>query len=72
LCALLAEFLEDQGFKVSLAYEGLAGSAAALKGEHDLILLDVMLPGFNGLRTLEHLRQDKSTRIMMLTAHNTE
>jgi DNA-binding response OmpR family regulator len=69
LCALLAEFLEDQGFKVSLAYEGLA---AALKGEHDLILLDVMLPGFNGLRTLEHLRQDKSTRIMMLTAHNTE
>jgi two-component system response regulator CpxR len=72
LCALVAEFLEDQGFKVCVAYDGPTGWADALKGEHDLILLDVMLPGFNGLHILERLRQATSTPVIMLTAHNTE
>jgi len=72
LCALLAEFLEEQGFKVTVAYDGPAGWAAALKGEHDLILLDVMLPGLNGLHILERLRQAKSIPVIMLTARNME
>jgi len=72
LCALIAEFLEDQDFRVSVAYDGQTGLAAAFKGEHDLILLDVMLPGLNGLHVLERLRQANSIPVIMLTAHNTE
>jgi two-component system response regulator CpxR len=72
LCALIAEFLEDEDFRVSAAYDGPTGLAAAFKGKHDLILLDVMLPGLNGLRILERLREAKSIPVIMLTAHNTE
>ncbi len=72
LCALIAEFLEEQDFRVSVAYDGPTGLAAAFKSEHDLILLDLMLPGLNGLHILERLRQSKSIPVIMLTAHNTE
>ena len=41
LCALIAEFLGDQDFRVSVAYDGQTGLAAAFKGEYDLILLAI-------------------------------
>ena len=72
LCSLIAEFLGGQDFMVSVAHSGPKGLATAFKGEHDLILLDVMLPGLNGLQILERIRQTKSVPVIMLTAHNTE
>ena len=42
----------------------------ALSGSFDLILLDVMLPGLNGMEVLRRLRQEKDTPVIMLTARD--
>ena len=41
------DYLERSGFAVTVVEEGKAGCAEALKGEYDLVLLDVMLPGMD-------------------------
>mgnify|MGYP002236266525 CR=1 FL=1 len=46
------------------------GLDKALSGSFDLILLDVMLPGLNGMEVLRRLRQEKDTPVIMLTARD--
>jgi len=53
LVALLKRFLEGEGFRVDAAYDHGTGLAAALGGDHELIILDVMLPGGSGLELLK-------------------
>lgn len=67
--------LEKDGYKVSSAYTGEDGLQAARQHIPDLILLDLMLPGMDGLEVCRKLREEKETRaiaIVMLTAKQEE
>jgi two-component system, OmpR family, response regulator CpxR len=68
LVNLLKRFLEGEGFQVDAAYDHASGLNAALAGEHELIILDVMLPGGTGFELLKILRQQSSVPVLLLTA----
>ena len=53
----LRQGLREAGFVVDLAQDGLDGLHLALQGEHDLVILDVMLPGMDGWQVLQSLRK---------------
>ncbi|MBF8299015.1 MAG: phoB [Dehalococcoidia bacterium] len=60
--------LEREGFIVHTAADGLKGLASARELRPDLILLDLMLPGMDGLEICRRVRKDSATPILMLTA----
>jgi two-component system alkaline phosphatase synthesis response regulator PhoP len=61
--------LELAGFQVELAHDGRKALERIREGRPDLVVLDLMLPGMNGLEILETLRQDRlQTRVLILTA----
>ncbi|MEC2989357.1 response regulator transcription factor [Bacillus cereus] len=70
----LADFLElelkYEGYKVDIQLDGRKGLSEALEKNYDLILLDLMLPGLNGLEVCRRLRATKNTPIIMLTARD--
>lgn len=68
LCSLLGEFLSREGFTVDFEHDGRRGLERALKGEHALIILDVMMPGIDGFEVLKRLRQQSKAPVIMLTA----
>jgi DNA-binding response OmpR family regulator len=68
LCEMLASYLSDQGFAVRTAGSGTAMDAALAERTPDLILLDIMLPGEDGLSLTRRLRSASSTPIIMLSA----
>jgi DNA-binding response OmpR family regulator len=72
LFELLAGYLEDNDVHVEHAASGTAGLAALRSGAFDAVLLDVMMPGIDGLETLRRIRRDDSIPILMLTARGDE
>jgi len=65
--------LRSAGFKVSVAPTGTEGLEEALAGGHDLVLLDVMLPGLNGFEILARIRErNAELPILMVTAKGEE
>ncbi|KPL66765.1 CpxR [Erythrobacter sp. SG61-1L] len=68
LSALLREYLEGEGFEVEIVSNGTDGAARALSGEHDAVILDVMLPGINGIEVLRMIRRSSEIPVLMLTA----
>jgi len=64
--------LRHQGYDVVVAEDGRAALELARAGQPDLILLDVMLPGLDGLEVCRILRQETSLPILMLTARTDE
>jgi len=60
--------LTEQGYTVEIASNGTDGLHAALTGDHDLVILDVMLPGIDGFAVLTALRNSKQVPVLMLTA----
>lgn len=66
--AYLRQGLSEHGYQVEIAATGADGLHSAVNGDHDLILLDVMLPGFDGYAVLSALRTTKNTPVLMLTA----
>ncbi|MEV4568053.1 two-component system response regulator CseB [Nonomuraea sp. NPDC049421] len=60
--------LERYGYRVSTAADGLSGLEAALAGGHDLLLLDVMLPGLDGISLCRRVRESSQVPILMLSA----
>ncbi|MCM0753884.1 response regulator [Desulfovibrio aminophilus] len=65
---LLREYLQAEGFEVSAHHDGRTALAAAEQAAPDLVVLDIMLPGQNGLDILRDLRQDSRLPVIMLTA----
>ena len=68
LCRLLAERLSTEGFSLESVHDGPRGLSRALSQEHALVILDLMLPGMNGLDLLRALRSQSSMPVLMLTA----
>ncbi len=66
--AYLRQGLAESGYTVELAASGTDGLHAAAHGDHDLVVLDVMLPGIDGFAVLGALRSAKQTPVLMLTA----
>jgi two-component system, OmpR family, copper resistance phosphate regulon response regulator CusR len=63
--------LQDDGYAVDTAYDGLEGEEAGMISGYDVIILDIMLPGKNGLEVCRELRNRHiSTPILMLTARD--
>lgn len=73
LSANLAEFLEQQGHTIDAAVDGRNGYQLACDNKYDVILLDLMLPGMDGLEICLKLREEArdDTPILMLTARDT-
>lgn len=68
---VLRRGLEEENHNVSLAADGLSAIRLAEQNRFDLILLDVMLPGLNGIDVARQLRQNRQeTPILMLTARD--
>ena len=64
--------LEEEYYSVDVAFDGKNGLHIALTGEHDLIILDVMLPHKDGFSILKEIRSEKiSTPVLFLTAKDT-
>ena len=68
LADYLGSGLEGEGWTVDLAADGLEGLQRALDGTHDVVVLDRMLPGLDGLAVLKALRTKRRTPVLMLTA----
>ena len=68
LSGLLKEYFESEGFLVRLAPDGIAALEEARKPGLDLVVLDVMMPGMNGMDVLKELRKDSRLPVIMLTA----
>ena len=69
---LLASYLEQNGFSVTVAPDGPRGLAALAAGAFDAILLDVMMPGMDGIEVVRRVRAKSSIPILMLTARGEE
>ncbi|SEP29953.1 response regulator transcription factor [Amycolatopsis saalfeldensis] len=65
---VVRRYLEVAGFTVDVAGDGAAGLALFARREPDLVVLDVMMPGINGLEVCRRLRQVSQVPIVMLTA----
>lgn len=65
-------YLVAEGYTVHLAQDGPAGLAAFRRHKPDLIILDVMLPGLNGLDVLQQIRRESEVYVLMLTAKSEE
>ena len=65
-------YLEREGYLVSVAYDGPEGLASAARVDPDLIILDVMLPGMNGMTVLQRLRETSEVYVLMLTAQTSD
>ena len=68
LAAYLHKGLTEEGFVVDVAHNGVDGLHLAMECDYDLLVLDAMLPGIDGLGVLAALRQNKQTPVLMLTA----
>ena len=72
LCALVREYLQGHGYRMSAVHDGAAGLRSALDGQHQLVLLDVMLPVLDGFEVLRQLRHRSDVPVIMLTARAEE
>ena len=73
IARLVELHLHDLGYDVHVAHDGLSGLKQALSKPYDLIILDLMLPGIEGLEVCRNLRTKPNyTPILMLTAKSTE
>ena len=68
LCRLLADYLEPLGYEVEAVHDGRLGLARAQEEPRAALILDVMLPGMNGLELLRELRKTSQTPVLILTA----
>lgn len=69
---LVTAYLKPEGFEVYTALDGPSGLKAARAFKPDLIVLDVMLPGIDGIELLTRLRRESSVYIILLTAKTEE
>jgi two-component system OmpR family response regulator len=73
LAEMVRRGLAAEGYAVQVTHDGISGLAAAGSGRHDVVVLDIMLPGLSGYRVLERMRANGNwTPVLMLTAKDGE
>ncbi|MGY2491960.1 response regulator transcription factor [Cupriavidus sp. CP313] len=68
LCKMLTAYLSSEGFFTTTVGDGGAGVTAALSGNYDAVILDIMLPTLSGIDALREIRRRSDVPIIMLTA----
>jgi len=73
IAEVVARYLERAGYETRIAADGVAAIDAAISARPDLVVLDLMLPGIDGLEVMRRLReQDRGTPVILLTAKGEE
>lgn len=72
LCRLIHDYLEPMGYDVVSAHSGNAGLELALREPFSALILDVMLPGIDGIEVLRRLRAESNVPVLMLTGRGEE
>ncbi len=68
ICELIRLYMEKEGFEVLTTYNGIKGISAFKESTPNIIILDIMLPGADGLQVCREIRKVSSIPIIMLTA----
>jgi DNA-binding response OmpR family regulator len=73
VASFIRKGLEENGMMVALAYDGITGLNMALSDTYDVIILDIVMPGMNGMEVCKKLREEYGNRtpILMLSALGT-
>jgi two-component system response regulator CpxR len=72
LCELMEEFFAQRDIRLESVHDGRRGLARALAGAHELLLLDVMMPGLDGFELLRLVRRQSQVPVIMLTARTAQ
>ena len=72
LAAIVASYFEREGYLVDTAFDGPTAVEKARSGTPDLIVLDLMLPGFDGIEVCRQVRTFSDAYVLMLTARDEE
>jgi two-component system response regulator CpxR len=72
LCDMVVRLLSREGYSVEKSTDGEQGLRAALTGDYDVVLLDIMMPRLDGLQLLRELRVKSQVHVIMLTAKGEE
>ena len=70
--SIVEAYLKAEGITVYLADDGIQGLALFRRCKPDLVILDIMLPGMDGLEVLQHLRRESGVYVLLLTAKTEE
>ncbi|MEE2984309.1 MAG: response regulator transcription factor [Pseudomonadota bacterium] len=73
IAEMVFDYLENQGYKVDYAADGVTGLHLGIQNDYDAVVLDLMLPGIDGLDVCRRLRRDAhvDAPVLMLTARDT-
>lgn len=72
IAELQRDYLELAGFQVDIREDGLEGLRAIEENKYDLLILDIMLPGINGLDILKNIQESKDIPVLMVSAKKEE
>ena len=72
LTGLLAQFLEAEGFAVTVANDGERALGRILEARADIVVLDIMMPKVDGIEVLRRIRSESAIPVLMLTARGDE
>ena len=72
IASAVAARLRSEGFAVQIAGDGPAGVALCREARPDLVILDLMLPGLDGLEVCRQVQKDRPVPVLMLTARDSE
>ena len=70
LCTLIKQSVLQECIEADCCYSGKSGLLQLKEKEYQLVILDVMMPGFDGFETLEQIRKENSLPILMFTSKN--
>ena len=70
LCALIRQSVLQECIEADCCYSGRSGLQQLKEKEYQLVILDVMMPGFDGFETLEQIRKENSLPVLMFTSKN--
>ena len=68
ICEVIKMYLETTGYNVKVAHDGKAAKEEFVNFSHNLVILDMMLPGIDGMEVLKWIRKDSNVPVIMLTA----
>ena len=73
ICQTLSDILKAEGYQVDIANDGLQAIAKIKKNEFDVVLLDIIMPGMNGVETYKEMKKvHLQAKVIMFTAYSAE